>query len=92
MKMNLIPLLGALAALVTTVATLPQAIRMYRTRQVRDVSLPTYSIMTIGLILWLGYGIGIGDLPLILANAVTLVIVSSIVFMKLWFGRSNISP
>lgn len=78
--------IGFAAALLTTVAFLPQAIKTWRTRSARDISLAMFLTLVTGICLWLVYGLLIGDLPLILANGVTLVLAGAILFCKLRFG------
>lgn len=76
---------GIAAAVLTTAAFAPQAIQAWRTRSTRDVSLPMFLMMVGGIVLWLVYGLLIGDLPLILANAVTLLLAGSILVAKIRF-------
>ncbi len=78
--------IGLLAGALTTVSLIPQLIKCWRTKSTRDVSLWTYLILALGVFLWLSYGLMIGDLPLIAANAVTFVIADSIIILKLRFG------
>lgn len=77
--------IGIAAAILTTAAFAPQSIQAWRTRSTRDVSLPMFLMMVCGIVLWLVYGLLIGDLPLILANAVTLVLAGSILVAKIRF-------
>lgn len=77
---------GMMAAIVTTLCWVPQAVRILRTRDTRAISLVTQSAFTCGIALWLAYGVLIGSLPIIAANAVTLVLVGAILVMKLNFG------
>jgi MtN3 and saliva related transmembrane protein len=77
--------IGMAAALLTTAAYAPQAIKVWRSRSTRDVSLAMFSMMVVGLVLWLTYGILIADVPLIVANAVTLVLAASILVAKIRF-------
>ncbi len=81
-----IALLGALAGLCTTISFLPQLVRAWRTRSTRDISLPMFSLLVFGIFLWLIYGALIGDVPLILANGVSLCLTSSILYLKLRHG------
>lgn len=81
--MTLITTIGLLAALLTTISFLPQVIKSWKIRKTRDISLPMYIILVTGLFLWLIYGILIKDLPLILANLVTLILASSVLFLKI---------
>ena len=66
--------IGFFAAFCTTIAFLPQAIKVYKTKSTKDISLYMFLIFTLGVLSWLIYGIAISDLPIILANAVTLVL------------------
>ncbi len=74
---------GLAAATMTTAAFLPQAIKTWRTRQTRDISLGMFLVLCLGIILWLIYGYLRDDLPLILANGVTLVLAGTILVLKL---------
>ena len=75
--------LGLAAATLTTVAFLPQVIKTWRTRQTRDISLVMFSVLCLGICLWLLYGFLRDDLPLVLANAVTLALAGTILVLKL---------
>jgi MtN3 and saliva related transmembrane protein len=77
--------IGIAAAVLTTAAFAPQAIQAWRSRSTRDVSLAMFTLMVAGIALWLVYGILIDDLPLILANAVTLVLAAAILIAKIRF-------
>ncbi|WP_164311523.1 SemiSWEET family transporter, partial [Streptococcus pneumoniae] len=66
---TLIHLIGLAAAIVTTLCWVPQAWHIIRTRDTRAISLPAYSAFTGGILLWLIYGLSLGDLPLVLANS-----------------------
>lgn len=81
--MSAIDLLGYAAAACTTCAFIPQALLTWRTRRVDGVSLGMYVVFTIGVALWLGYGLMIGAWPIVAANAVTLVLALFILAMKL---------
>jgi MtN3 and saliva related transmembrane protein len=64
--------IGYLAAFLTTVAFLPQAIKTIRTRDTSGLSLAMYACLTVGIVMWLLHGIHLGDYALIGANSVTL--------------------
>lgn len=68
-----IELVGALAALLTTTAFFPQAIKTIRTRDTSGLSLTMYALLMSGVSLWLVYGLIIGNWPLIVSNAIVLV-------------------
>ena len=76
-------LLGYPAAFLTTIAFVPQALHSWRTRDLSGISLPMYAMFTMGVALWLGYGLVIGSLPVIAANAVTLVLASVVLCLKI---------
>lgn len=76
-------LIGILAGSCTTLAFLPQAIKAWRSRSTRDLSLSMFLIFVAGVLLWLTYGLMIGDLPVILANGMTLLLAGSILLCKL---------
>ena len=78
-------LIGLAAGFLTTVAFIPQVLKIWRTRSTKDVSLHTYVAFSVGVALWLGYGILKHELPIILWNAVTLCLALAIVAMKLRF-------
>ncbi len=78
--------LGYAAAFLTTVSFLPQVIKVWRTRSVRDISLLTYGMFTLGAALWLAYGVAIHSLPVELANAVTVVLAAGVLVAKIRFS------
>nr|WP_322570362.1 SemiSWEET transporter [Rhodohalobacter sp.] len=78
-------LIGLAAGFCTTAAFLPQVIKTWKSKSAKDLSLGMYSIFCTGVLLWLIYGIMISDLPIILANAITLILAVSILFFKLTF-------
>lgn len=75
--------IGSVAALLTTIAFIPQVIHSYKTRDLSGVSLPMYSIFTTGVGLWLVYGFLKHDWPLIMANAVTFCLAGVVLVLKL---------
>lgn len=81
--------LGYIAAALTTVAFVPQAWHSFQTRDVSGISLGMYSVFTVGVLLWLIYGVMLDAWPLILANSITLALASCILLMKLVLGRRN---
>jgi MtN3 and saliva related transmembrane protein len=77
--------LGMLAGSCTTIAFLPQVIKTWRSRSAKDLSLGMFLIFTIGVALWLAYGIMQNDLPIILANLFTLLMAFTLLLFKvLW--------
>ena len=75
-------LLGFIAAGLGAISFLPQLIKIWRFRSVKDISTGMYVIYAFSVILWLIYGIIIKSEPLILAEILTLILVSTILVMK----------
>lgn len=76
--------IGAVAAVLTTGSFLPQAWLTLRTRDVSGISLGMYAAFTLGVALWLLYGLRLGDWPIVAANALTLLLASVILVTKVW--------
>lgn len=76
-------LTGYLAATLTTVSFVPQVLKTLRTRDTRSISLGMYALFSLGVALWLVYGVLIDAWPVILANAVTLGLTSTVLWHKL---------
>ncbi|WP_210485064.1 SemiSWEET transporter [Microvirga antarctica] len=81
-----VQIIGFVAAILTTVCWLPQALKTLRTKDTKSLSLVTQCVFALGVALWLIYGILVGNAPIILANSVTFVLVALIVAMKLRYG------
>lgn len=79
-------IIGYLAAFLTTGSFVPQAWLTFRTRDVSGISLGMYSAFTLGVGLWLLYGVMTGAWPIVIANAITLALASGILAMKIRFG------
>lgn len=77
--------LGMLAGSCTTIAFLPQVIKTWRSRSAKDLSLGMFLIFTIGVALWLAYGILQNDLPIILANLFTLLMAFTLLLFKVFW-------
>ena len=75
-----------MAAVLTTVSFVPQAWRTWRTRDVSGISLTMYAIFTVGVGLWLVYGLLLGEMPLIVANAITFTLALMILTMRIRYG------
>lgn len=82
-------LVGAVAAVCTTGAFIPQVARVWRLRSASEISLATFLLFAVGTFVWLFYGLLIDSLPVILANAVTFVLAVSIVVLKLTYDRAG---
>ena len=81
--MEWIDWIGSAAACLTTASFMPQAWHTFRTRDVSGISLGMYSLFTVGVALWLVYGILMVAWPIIIANAITTGLALMILVMKL---------
>ena len=79
--------LGLVAAAFTTLAFLPQVLKVWRTKQAADLSLTTYGLFCMGIVLWLVYGLLIRDIPIIAANVVTLALAGSVLVLAFRYRR-----
>jgi MtN3 and saliva related transmembrane protein len=84
--MNAIELTGYLAAILTTASFVPQAWHTFKTRDVSGISLGMYSVFTVGITLWLAYGLLLHAWPIVAANAITLSLAAAILGMKLKYA------
>ena len=84
-----IELTGFIAAILTTVAFIPQVYKVWQTKSVSGMSLTMYLIFFCGVLLWLVYGLIINSLPMIIGNAVTIVLTSIILYFLLRSKWSN---
>lgn len=78
--------IGSAAATLTTTAFIPQAWQVWRTRHTADISLGMYALFTLGVALWLAYGILLSSWPIVIANCITLLLAGAVLVMKLKFG------
>ena len=77
---------GYVAAAMTTLAFVPQALKTIRTRDTRSISLGMYVVFTVGIGFWLVYGIALNSMPMILSNIVTFLLSGTILALKLRHG------
>lgn len=78
--------LGYLAATLTTGAFVPQAWHTFRSSDLAGISLGMYGAFTIGVGLWLLYGVALGEAPIVIANAVTLAL-AAVILVRTWRSR-----
>ncbi|MDL2337354.1 MAG: SemiSWEET transporter [Pseudomonadota bacterium] len=84
-----IDVLGYAAASLTTASFVPQARLSFRTGDVSGISLGMYASFTVGVSLWLAYGVVLGAWPIVVANAITLALALAILTMKVRGGRTG---
>jgi MtN3 and saliva related transmembrane protein len=81
-----VEMIGALAAVLTTLCWVPQALKIIRDRETRAISLTATALSVLGILLWLIYGLAIADAPLIASSAVTFAITAAILALKIRHG------
>ena len=81
--MAYIDLIGFLAGTFTTIALMPQVVKAWKTKSTRDVSLIWAITLTIGVFLWLVYGILIKSLPIVIANTMTFILSVIVLILKI---------
>lgn len=79
-------MIGTIAATLTTISFVPQAWSVLKTKDVRSISLPMYILFTIGVLCWTIYGVQIHNMQIIIANGITLVLASCILYCKIRYG------
>ena len=82
--------IGFVAAFCTTIAFVPQLLRVLKLRSARDISLGTFLLFSTGVALWLLYGLYTGSRPVVVANLVTLLLSLSILYLKLRYNREGL--
>lgn len=80
-------LLGMVGGALTSLSLLPQMWQLFKMKSAREISLPFTLLLMAGLVCWLAYGIAFNLFPLILWNAISLVLSAAILFAKLRYGR-----
>jgi MtN3 and saliva related transmembrane protein len=81
--MNTANLIGSISAFLTTLAFVPQALHSWKTRDLSGISLPMYSLFSVGVAGWIVYGLMIGSWPIIAANVVTFILACAVLILKL---------
>ena len=84
--MNFTECIGSAAAMLTTTAFIPQVWKIWCTKHTADISVVMYTLFTLGVALWLAYGILLASWPIIIANSITLLLAGAVLVMKLKFG------
>ena len=80
--MDYVQIMGLAAAVFTTAANIPQALKIIRTKSTKSISTATYALLLTGFIGWITYGVLRDDLPIILANSISALISITILFLK----------
>ena len=78
-------MLGLVAGTLTTAAFVPQVYKTWKSQSAKDLSLGMFLVFVAGVAMWLFYGLMVHNLPIIVANAVTLVLTGFLLYFKLTF-------
>ncbi len=81
--------LGYIAGAVVALSLIPQIIRVFVLRSAREISLIFNSLMLVGNLIWLAYGVYLNSIPLILWNSTGVVLMGTLLFAKLKYGRDT---
>lgn len=87
--MEIATLIGLMAGVFSTLGFVPQVIKTWRTKSSRDLSLGTFSVLVTGALLWLVYGALTWDIPLLLANSLSLVLLVGMLALMVWYRRED---
>ena len=87
--LNYIDLFGFLAALLTTIAFLPQLYKTWQTKSADDVSLVMLILFITGLLCWIIYGLKINSIPILVANIITFIFNFSILILKITYRKNK---
>ncbi|CAC9974790.1 SemiSWEET family sugar transporter [Flavobacterium panici] len=85
--MNYIDIIGLFAGACITLSTIPQILKVWKTKKVKDISLKTFSILTFGIAVWIIYGILKKDLPIIITNSVSLCLNLVMVYFIIYYEK-----
>lgn len=83
MGTSLAAIIGTLAGLCTVTSFVPQVIKAWRLNDTTAISKKMYIVTVTGFSLWIAYGLLIGSLPILVFNAISLVLSGTILVLKL---------
>lgn len=84
--MKFITILGLIAAFFSTASFLPQALKIWKTKHTKDLSLMTFIMLFVGSILWFTYGLILQDIPISVANGIIIILLIFIMIFKIKYG------
>ncbi|TDW51906.1 MtN3 and saliva related transmembrane protein [Flavobacterium sp. 270] len=85
--MNYIDIIGLFAGACVTISVIPQILKVWRTKKVKEISLKMFSILTFGLAVWVVYGILKKDAPIIITNSVSLFLNLIMVYFIIYYEK-----
>ncbi|MBZ4044305.1 MULTISPECIES: SemiSWEET family sugar transporter [Flavobacterium] len=87
--MNYIDLIGLFAGICVTISVIPQIIKVWKTKKVKQISLLTFGVLTFGIAIWVVYGILKKDLPVIVTNSVSLFLNLIMVYFLIYYEKEQ---
>lgn len=85
--MNFIDILGFSAGICVTISVIPQILKIWKTKKVKDISLLTFSVLTFGIALWVVYGVLKNDMPIIVTNSISLSLNIVMVYFIIYYEK-----
>jgi len=85
--MEFIDILGFVAGICVTISVIPQILKIWKTKKVKDISLLTFSVLTFGVALWVLYGVLKNDLPIIVTNSISLSLNIVMVYFIIYYEK-----
>lgn len=85
--MNFTDILGFVAGICVMTSVIPQILKVWRTKKVKDISLLTFSVLTFGVALWVVYGILKKDMPIIITNSISLLLNLIMVYFIIYYEK-----
>lgn len=89
LNMNSTDLIGLLAGICVTVSVIPQIYKVWKTKKVKAISLVTFSMLTVGIAIWVVYGVLKDDLPIIVTNSVSLCLNLIMIYFIVYYEKEN---
>jgi len=87
--MNYIDIIGLFAGACVTISTIPQILKVWKTKKVKQISLKMFGTLTFGIAVWVIYGILKNDLPIIITNSISLILNLTMVYFILYFEKEQ---
>lgn len=85
--MNFTDILGLFAGACITISTIPQILKVWKTKKVKEISLKMFGILTFGIAVWIVYGILKNDLPIIITNSISLILNLIMVYFIIYYEK-----
>ncbi|MFH1445248.1 MAG: SemiSWEET family transporter [Nanoarchaeota archaeon] len=83
----ILEILATMFGIISGIANLPQAYRIFKRKSAKDISILTYSILIVGAIIWLLYGIELANFPIIITNAIGSINIGLVIVGWYFYGR-----